>query len=538
MKKKDSFPLLVFTASVPRMSLAVYFLFGYFVCHCNGTKWRPRLVYSSPNRMVNEKDNITLLCKFDASPPARVIWFKDGIMLAYDQRIYSRATSIQNLKSTYHLYVCNARITDTGLYNCTGVNSQGRCNGTIYIRVHRQSKPVFHSPLRNITLYVGQLHEVRCEAFADSKDDLKYAWSKKNGFIDDYKVSDLGDSRLVFSEARLSDTGQYLCTASNNAGKSTSSLFVKVVADPSWVLMPPRSVTAETGAKVSINCTFVGNSINLKVNWFGKVNRKILHKTSWRKVNEHYRVKLEFEKLSVKDSGKYIVNVSNSEGSITATMYIMVFAIPKAVITEKKALTVLEGEIVHLNCKVKGSPPLTVAWQNANKSVLSRTLTNLSLPGRTVLTTLSLRYTFEARKGLRELSCRGKNNIGEDTDTIKLNVTEKDDVSPHTRRTDDTWDDNPANIAFIILAVAVALVILVLISLGYFMHSRRKSDANIPQHTFSSVRYGRDDNDFETAEVLVNYGKTKEQFPDFKSLNVHIYSTPDVPVLTRGTYSQ
>ena len=513
------------------MLLAVYYLliFCYFVDDCHGAYWRPKLVYQSQGRKYYENVNFGLHCKFNSSPPANVIWYKNGVDMAniYDTRVYSKAIIMTSpIITMYRLYINHARTTDTGTYKCTGINSQGLGeSGTISIFVQGPSKPNFHSPLENVTLYLSQQYEVQCRAYADPPGDLKYSWSKKGGYIDDIKVTDLGDGRLMISEARMSDTGQYSCTARNSAGESTTSLFIKVVTDPSWVQMPTQNVTAEVGQNITISCTFVGSSQDLRVNWFDKENHPLVKGASIKKVNEHYKAELKFDTLSVTHNGKYTVQISNQQDSISAAVFIRVFAKPDVTIKEGKELTVTEGQKVHLICEVKGYPSPTVTWENADNTVLTRTSADVNQPGQTVIATLG--YIFEARKGLSELNCRGKNARGEDIQIIKFIVTEKDGVPPTDGKSDKTKTVKTSNLAFIILGIAAVVIVLILVSLAYFIYSRRKRAGNIPQTNFV-VRYEREDSDPETAELLDDDGKARVQSPDIKSSTEHIYSTPDV----------
>ncbi|XP_076362273.1 fibroblast growth factor receptor-like 1 [Tachypleus tridentatus] len=209
----------------------------------------------------NEEDNIfqrpvgssvLFRCVATGKPKPVITWLKDGKQLAEDNVIVGDLPD--NFRITrWSLIIENLRITDSGNYSCVICNNHGVANSTFDLQVVGRilNKPELSgSHPVNTTVEYGRTATFQCRvrsqmfphiqwlrqvkkkdsAFQDNVIKVKgkfYRVLKSDHTIEQSKGIFL--NKLHISEARESDSGNYICLGSTPIGYSYRSAFLTVV---------------------------------------------------------------------------------------------------------------------------------------------------------------------------------------------------------------------------------------------------------------------------------------------------------------------
>jgi len=109
-------------------------------------------------------DKFELKCQHEACPPAKVVWFKDGVPVR--PREYSKMNSTIEISKKGKLTVKFNREEDDGDYTCVVYNECGSVNHTINVHsevIQRNDGPHIKEELRNQTVLIGSNLTLTCE---------------------------------------------------------------------------------------------------------------------------------------------------------------------------------------------------------------------------------------------------------------------------------------------------------------------------------------------------------------------------------------
>ncbi|CAG0895648.1 unnamed protein product [Darwinula stevensoni] len=100
----------------------------------------PELIDSKADK-VRKGTNGTLSCSFKAHPPAKVIWFRDNVILPRDSRFKVETKASADESVTVHqLMVLQAESHDNGTYKCEASNPHGRAESFVALIVQERPK--------------------------------------------------------------------------------------------------------------------------------------------------------------------------------------------------------------------------------------------------------------------------------------------------------------------------------------------------------------------------------------------------------------
>lgn len=163
------------------------------------------------------------LCTVTGTPVIETIWQKDGVALSP-----SPNCRISDANNKHILELSNLTIQDRGVYSCKASNKFGAdtCQAELVII----DKPHFIKELEPVQSAVNKKVHLECQADEDRK--VTVTWSKNGQKLPpgkDYKICfEDKIASLEIPLAKLKDTGTYVCTASNEAGSSSSSATVTI----------------------------------------------------------------------------------------------------------------------------------------------------------------------------------------------------------------------------------------------------------------------------------------------------------------------
>ncbi|XP_023797177.1 neural cell adhesion molecule 1 isoform X1 [Cyanistes caeruleus] len=218
---------------------------------------------STMNATANLSQSVTLACDADGFPEPTVTWTKDGepVEEVEDEDKYSF-----NYDGS-ELVIQRVDKSDEAEYICIAENKAGEADATIHLKVF--AKPKITYVENKTAMELEDQITLTCEASGDPIPSITWRTSTRN-ISNEEKASwtrpekqETLDGRIVVrSHARVSsltlkdiqytDAGEYVCTASNTIGQDSQAMYLEVQYAPK--LQGPVAVYTWEGNQVNITC--------------------------------------------------------------------------------------------------------------------------------------------------------------------------------------------------------------------------------------------------------------------------------------------
>ncbi|XP_053274861.1 sialoadhesin [Pleuronectes platessa] len=218
---------------------------------------------------------------------------------------------------------------------------------------HHHSSPVYAPKVPLVQLsQPGDIlkdSSVSLTCSSDANPPPAYTWYKENQTLLNRAA------QLVFRSIRLSDSGEYYCTAENELGKTASKrvlMNVKYAPQSSSVSVSPSGEIME-GSSVTLTCSSDANPA-ANYTWY-KENRVLLQGPEG-----VYRL----SSISSGDSGVYSCKSDNQYGRINSTsLHLDVQYAPKPPsVSVSPSGEIMEGSSVTLTCSSDSNPAANYTW--------------------------------------------------------------------------------------------------------------------------------------------------------------------------------
>ncbi|KAI1236572.1 hypothetical protein IHE44_0014825 [Lamprotornis superbus] len=299
-------------------------------------------------------------CIPSGSPSPRITWQKDGQLLAEDDK----HTFLSNGR---RLQILNSQITDTGRYVCIAENIAGSAKKYFNLNVHVSPNVVGTNP-ENLTVVVNNLISLTCDVTGFPPPDL--SWLKNGKPISSNSNTFIvpGARMLQIPRAKLSDGGEYTCTARNPAGESQKKSFLTVLVPPSIKAQGGASVTVlnvRAGTAVSLDCE--SNAIPAPVITWYKNGRIIPDSAAVEVLADGQTLRIEAAEVS--DTGQYVCKAINIAGRDDKNFHLNVYVPPSIEGPEQELVFESISNPVSFVCDATGIPPPTLVWLKNGKPI-------------------------------------------------------------------------------------------------------------------------------------------------------------------------
>ncbi|XP_072240578.1 basement membrane-specific heparan sulfate proteoglycan core protein-like [Leuresthes tenuis] len=218
--------------------------------------------------------------------------------------------------------------------------------------------PVVTVEPRSATVHQGESVSFRCQA-KSTVQPVQLEWSRPNNqaLPDNVKIGPDG-SVLTFVNARPGNQGQYRCVAVSSTGRSSANAMLNVKHSPKVRLTPAGPLRARVGDSLSVECRATGRP-RPTLSWKRQGSTLQLVTSEINDVNT-----IKWNAIRPEDSGVYICQAENNEGISEVKIQVHVDGQPGAPVASVNSpeLTVVEGQIVTMECKASGSPPPVITW--------------------------------------------------------------------------------------------------------------------------------------------------------------------------------
>ncbi|VDD91211.1 unnamed protein product [Enterobius vermicularis] len=384
----------------------------------------PKMMENNRVFEVLENDTRTLECPIK-DPSVQIRWLKNGIPIA-------TSPNLQFSTSGHKIHLMHGQVSDSGNYTCVATNEAGEARSNMKVIV--LAPPHFKALPNELKVVQGHSKTIRCEVTGAPTPEIEWL---KDGQKLDYPMFQSSNNvhYIHIRNATLEDAGNYTCTATNLAGKdSTSSnlklkltiplkttnknLKVVTIAVVPSIASSERLVQVKENTTLSLDCVASGNPTP-KISW---LRNGVL-------IKSFEGPRLVIEAAQASDAGSYSCEAVNEAGKATANFEVDVFIKPRFKDLESE-VRVIEGERARLECKAEGHPPPVITWLRGGRPIETMHNSILSPHGETLMILKS------RRSDAGGYSCVAENFAGPAEAPFKLTVL----VKPYI---EEAIDQNP-----------------------------------------------------------------------------------------------
>ncbi|KAM4877133.1 hemicentin-2 [Thomomys bottae] len=334
----------------------------------------------SPDEEVTVTVNspLSLICEALAFPLPNITWMKDGAP-------FEASRNIQQLPGTHGLQILNVQKEDAGQYTCVVTNELGEAVKNYHVEVLippsiSKDHPLGEVGVKEVKTKVNSSLALECECWGTPLPAI--SWYKDGRPVTpDQRLQVLGEGRLLqIQPTRVSDSGRYLCVATNVAGEDDQDfsvliqvppMFQKVGAD--FEALSQEEEEEEARGEVMQLLEIVENhpaylycDTNAvpppQLTWHRE--GQPLSATDRVSILQGGRV-LQIPLARVEDAGRYSCKASNEVGEDWMHFELLVLT-PPVIVGDTEELveevTVNASSTVSLQCPALGNPAPTISW--------------------------------------------------------------------------------------------------------------------------------------------------------------------------------
>ncbi|XP_014251088.1 hemicentin-1-like isoform X2 [Cimex lectularius] len=348
------------------------------------------------NNLPNEIEVIkgkqaVLICKATGYPLPKVHWeFNENILNGKNEG-----------NGTVVLNISKASDTDEGIYLCVASNKVNTIMKKVQLLV---LEPPLITPWVDIAKAApGEEVVLECNAVAKPKSEISW-FLNGEPFNEGYLSS---DGTLRF-QVRKNHSGDFNCVAINKAGSDSKKITLLILEPPKFAPNLPSTVQTLSGSNLDLLCLAFGEPEPI-VHWERNNSLSPNYKTSFSSIKDI----LTIYNITVDDEGMYTCRAENKAGISSYTVKLIVFEIPKTMLTINSAhnSAVYENQEIILRCEIRGKPAPKVTWHKDGKLIAKKYTFNSTV----------LRFTATEQDS-GNFTCIASNSVGSDNSTIQIIV--------------------------------------------------------------------------------------------------------------------
>ncbi|XP_072048586.1 roundabout homolog 2-like [Amphiura filiformis] len=321
----------------------------------------PRIVEHPESEIVKKNLPATLNCRAEGRPQPTITWLKDGEPIGDDQH---RTIAITGVLYFLRVVAGNKR-DDTGTYQCVATNDMGVAYSNNVTLEIAYLKSEFRDEPSDTVAVVGEPIILECTPPRGNPPPV-VSWQKDGEIVqaDGNRVRIMDDGNLMISEARQTDTGNYICVVENGYFdvKKSSPAIVNIHARPTF-LHAPEDIVSAPGDTINIQCEVEGDPRPV-VTWSKQGGDLPQGRFTVMSDNS-----LRLFHIATQDEGIYICSAENIWGTNDIEAQLTVTTEPTFT-KEPVDRTIKLGETAVLNCRATGNPQPVIFWQKENLELI------------------------------------------------------------------------------------------------------------------------------------------------------------------------
>nr|XP_036865807.1 hemicentin-1 [Manis javanica] len=303
---------------------------------------------------------ITLPCKANGIPKPSIIWSKKGELISTSSAKFSAGADGS-------LYVVSPGGEESGEYVCTATSAAGyakrKVQLTVYVRPRvfgdqrglSQDKPV------EIAVLAGEEVTLPCEV--RSLPPPIITWAKETQLISPFSPRHmfLPSGSMKITQTRVSDSGMYLCIATNIAGNVTQSVKLNVHVPPK-IQRGHKLMKVQAGQRVDLPCNAQGMPLPV-ITWSKDGSAMLVDGVQHISSPDGT---LSINQAVLSDAGIYTCVATNIAGSDETEIALRVQEPPTLEALEPPYDTPFQERVakqrIAFPCPTKGTPKPTIKW--------------------------------------------------------------------------------------------------------------------------------------------------------------------------------
>ncbi|XP_019412229.1 PREDICTED: hemicentin-1 isoform X1 [Crocodylus porosus] len=321
----------------------------------------PNIAGTSDSQDVTVLQNrqVILECKSDAVPPPTITWLKNGALLQGTPRV-------RILSSGRYLQINNADLGDAATYTCVASNIAGKTTREFVLTVN--VAPIIRTGPQTVVVLINTSAVLKCDA--EGVPTPRITWRKDGAIFsgNNARYSVLEDGSLSIHSAHITDSGRYLCMATNAAGTERKRIDLQVHVPPS-IAPGPTNITVTVNVQTTLPCETTGIPRPV-INW--KKNGHLLNvdqnQNTYRLLSSGSLVIIS---PTVDDTAVYECAVSNEAGEDQRAVDLIV-QVPPSIADEATDLLVTKLSPAVISCTASGVPAPSVHWTKNGIRLLPR----------------------------------------------------------------------------------------------------------------------------------------------------------------------
>lgn len=316
----------------------------------------PRINLDPARQFVRPGDLVQIRCSATGSQPITITWSKETGYMPQSVIINGGELTFRGIKTT-----------DAGRYTCFAVNSAGTAKAMAEVIVNEE--PILTAMDPDVTLYVGQSAELRCEMSGINPNDVR--WSRIGGRLP--LAARPFANVLRLPRVQPEDSGNYQCEAITPAGTMTSDVIKLTIQRQRQVNIRVRSIPPRVriGEDVELICDVEGDPTTA---------------VSWTRVDgpmpREARIGGNILRLPrVQTGGSYMCTITTPQGVFEKNYGLVIQDFeniqygPDLHLRSVTTRSVALGQSVAMDCRVSLPGPVSFTWTKQGGSLPFKAVT-------------------------------------------------------------------------------------------------------------------------------------------------------------------
>ncbi|XP_063959464.1 hemicentin-1-like isoform X2 [Lytechinus pictus] len=295
----------------------------------------------------------TFLCEVNGSPASTVDWLnpQDTVI----------STGGRFTATSSRLTITNTQQSDSGYFTCRATNAWGENTASALLTVTDPTQEIIFTMVPiDQSVVVGGRVTFPCSATGSPTPTIE--WRKELSDLPTDRIQEPAVGWLRITGIEVTDSGFYVCTASNSITTVSTRVQLIVQVAPNFTVLPEDTIV-ETGGAVLLDCEADGMPTPA-IKWNTPLPELgVLSVASGLQfgVEVFSNGSLAIPYVENRHAGTYVCLASNTVSSSSTATSLTVRSSP--VITSSPIdQTAIEGELARFECRAAATPTPVISW--------------------------------------------------------------------------------------------------------------------------------------------------------------------------------
>uniref|UniRef100_A0A8C1K3P7 Hemicentin-1 n=1 Tax=Cyprinus carpio TaxID=7962 RepID=A0A8C1K3P7_CYPCA len=314
--------------------------------------------FNSPlqERVANQQ--IAFPCPAKGTPEPVIKWFRNG------QELTGNEPGVSILEDGTLLILASVSPLDNGEYTCIAVNDAGTTEKKYQLKVNVPPDIRDNGLLSNVSVVMNQPTNLVCDVTGTPVPVI--TWYKEGAEVSTVTFTE----NHMLLKAAVVDAGRYTCKAINIAGSTERDFYLDVLVPPTIIgTVGSRDLSVVLNQEINLECRVKGDPFPT-IQWYKDRKPVFLGDPNIEVLNRGQQLKIKSARLG--DQARYQCSATNAAGKQSKDFNLSIFVPPSIKGGNMTSeVTVLLGNLVTLECEVRGVPLPAITWYKKGEVILS-----------------------------------------------------------------------------------------------------------------------------------------------------------------------